>query len=178
MTRTSLAFLLIFTAIRAHAAIPNPVQVTPGHASPPLQSGVSIGGQAGGEFTLIGVHTEPLKDAAERLALVYGDRNGNQQQGGPGYFHVAVDRDGRRVVIDLAQLRRVSVDPQRLTRILMNSKLIESSDMTTDPFDGSTNITLNMRAPVRVRVASETDKSARLILDLEPTASLGKGKSF
>jgi len=177
MTSKCLALVLVFAAFRARA-LPMPVQVAAGRISPPLQSGVSVGGKAGAEFTLIGAQAEPGGQNGERVSFSYGDPFGNQQKGEPGFFHVAVDRDGRRVVIDLAQIRRTAVDPQKLARVLGASKLVESSEMTTDPVDGSTNITLNMKSPVLVRVTASDGGPARLVVELEPVGTAVKGKRF
>ena len=71
--------------------------------------------------------------------------SGKPLTGEPGYFQVALDRDGRRLVIDLSQVTRTGVDPGQLKSALMKSKFVASTDMTMDPHDQSTNLTLTLK---------------------------------
>lgn len=158
----------VFSLSAGAHALPSPLMVKPGRVSAPISSGATIGGQSGTEFSLLGVRAESIDRAGERLTLSYGDRFGQPQPGEPGFFHVAVDRDAKRIVIDLAQITKTAIDPQKLARILSASKLIASSEMTMDPQDGSTNITLNLKTPVQMKVASVANGQAQVVIDLVP----------
>lgn len=150
-------------------ALPAPLLVKPGRVSPPVQNGVTIGGKAADEFSLIGVSAEHVHGGkGERLTLSYGDRHGHPHRGEPGFFHVALDRDAKRIVIDLAQMRKTAVDANGLAKVLSGSKLVASSDITMDPFDGSTNLTLILKQPVKMKVSSEGNNHSRIVFDLQP----------
>ena len=169
------AFAAIFFALSLAQALPAPLQVKPGRISPPMQSGVTIGGQAADEFSLLSVKTEMIDGAGtERMTLGYGDRFGVPVKSEPGFFHVALDRNAQRIVIDLAQMRKTAVDAQKLARTMMMSKYVVSSDITMDPFDGSTNITLITKVPITMKVASmgkEGSEQARILIDIRPSGS-------
>lgn len=157
-------------------AMPTPMQVKPGRISGPIQSGVFIGGQAQDEFSLLSVRNDSASGTlGERVILNFGDRFGAPYKGEPGFFHVVLDRNAQRVVIDLAQMRKTAVDGKKLAQILSKSKNISSSDISMDPFDGSTNITLTMKQPIHIKIGtggvtevkSELD-NARLVIDISP----------
>lgn len=144
-----------------------PLQVRPGRISPPIRAGAIAGGQAEDEFSILGIKTVASGASNERLVISYGDRNGRPIKGEPGFFHVALDRHSKRIIIDLAQVSRTAIDSKDLSRILSSSRLIANSDMTMDPQDGSTNITLTLRAPVQMSVLSEAGQQGRLVIDLQ-----------
>jgi hypothetical protein len=153
-------------------ALPAPLQVKPGRISTPMQSGVTIGGQAADEFSLLSVKTELLGSGnAERMTLSYGDRFGAPIKSEPGFFQVALDRSAQRIVIDLSQMRKTAVDAAQLARTMMLSKYVVSSDITMDPFDGSTNITLLTKVPVKMSVAALGKvglEQAKLQIEIQP----------
>ena len=146
-------------------AAPAPLKVVPGNLTTLLRSGTMAGGEAHqSEISLLAV--ESLKQSqGERLTLSFGDHTGQPLQGKIGYFHIALDRSGKRLVIDLSHIARTAVDPSQLKKILSKSALVDGSDMTMDPSDGSTNITLNFKAPVQLTVRP-TGKDNKLVLDL------------
>jgi hypothetical protein len=149
-------------------AMPSPIKVTPERFSKTILAGALTGGEAAGEFSLLAViearDSSLAKD--EKITMVYGTKLGKTLSGPPGFFHVALDRGGRRIVIDLAQISRTAVDPGQLEKSLSHSKFVASTDMTMDPQDGSTNLTLNLKTPVELSVATET-KNASVVLKLQ-----------
>lgn len=162
------AVLLSLAGSVAWAAKPSSLtQVKPGEVSAPLRTGTITGGQAAEEFSLVNVQTKSVA-GSERIIFSYGDVRGKPVQREPGFFNIVLDRESKRLVIDLAQVNRTAVDPTALRRILSNSKLIAGSDMTMDPQDNSTNLTLNLKKPVQIRVASQSRSEGQLVLELRP----------
>ncbi len=149
--------------------MPSPLHVKPGAISSPLRSSaIANGGQARDEFSLLGVNDSLSADgSAERFTLNYGDRFGKVWKGEPGFFQVALDKTGRRIVIDLSQVTRTGIEPSQLRAILAKSKFVASTDMTMDPQDHTTNLTLILRAPVEVRLSTLHGTKSQLILDLK-----------
>jgi hypothetical protein len=145
-----------------------PIQVKPGKTSPFIGEGVLSGGMAAEEFSLLGVRSEVGRQKSERVILTYGDRLGQPRREEPGFFHIALDRAGRRMVIDLAQVHSTAVDSARLAGELKKSKLVARSEMTIDPFDRSVNITLHFKVPVRLKVSTGKSDGSDVILDLQP----------
>ena len=164
LVSTSLALLL---SASAHA-LPAPMQVKPDRITAPISGGAVAGGQARDVFSLISIKKENASGGVERLVFEYGDAYGKPLQGKePGYFHAALDRGGRRVVIDLAQVPQTAVDPGKLARLLAGSRLVASSDMTMDPHDKSTNVTLNLYRPAKMKVLSRGANPAQVVIELE-----------
>ncbi|MES2962449.1 MAG: hypothetical protein V4760_01070 [Bdellovibrionota bacterium] len=153
---TVLAFGLAF-GLAAHAA-PQPVKVKPGSIAKAVKSGFFAGGEAASEFSLIEATAKRSGDS-ETLVLHYGDLNGQPLRGKPGFFQASLDRDGRRVVVDLSQVSRTAIDPESLRKKLAGWKLVSTIDMTMDPTDLSTNITLILKEPVELAVEASDDKS-------------------
>lgn len=154
----------------------SPLYIKPGSIGPSLASGALTGGAANDEFTLVGVQAQKVAGGSERLVIKYGDRLGRPSANEVGYFHINVDRGGRRVSIDLAQVQRTAIDPKQLAKILAPLKLISSSEMTMDPQDHSTNITLQLKMPVVLKVASgPTGQGGRLVLEMRRLANPSKG---
>lgn len=156
------ALFSLWAGQTAHAAT-KPIHVQPGKVSPSIESGVLTGGQAANGFSLLSVQNEVAQNE-ERIILSYGDHSGAPLAGEPGFFQVALDRNSKRVVLDLAQLNRTAIDPLTLKKILGASQYVVSSDMTMDPHDGSTNITLNLSRPVKIDVVSDPGAQGRVIL--------------
>ena len=137
----------------------------------PLRStGALQGGAAGDEFSLLGVQTAKTA-AGEKVVLNYGDRFGKAVKGEPGYFQIALDKAGQRITIDLSQVTTTGIVPEQLKKVLTASKFVASSDMTMDPHDQSTNITLMLKEPVELTVATEAGAKSKIVLDLKPAAA-------
>ncbi len=162
-----LMLLSVSIANLAHAAN-MPLSVTPNRISAPLTAGSITGGKAADSFTLTKITRENAPNGIEKWSLTYGDRMGRPLVAGPGFFHVSIDRNSRRIVIDLAQVHRTAVEPRQLEQLAKASKLVASSDMIMDPQDHSTNITLTMKTAVSVRVASESTGGGKLVLLVAP----------
>lgn len=167
--RSLFAFISVVTTPLLVAAVPAPLNVVPGKISAPIRSGVLTGGVAGDTFTLTKITRQAGRSGMEKWVLTYGDREGRPVPTGPGFFHVNVDRNGRRVVIDLAQVHKTAVDATQLEKMARTSSLIATTDMIMDPQDRSTNITLNMKSAVAVRVANERSQGGQLVLEISPT---------
>lgn len=166
------AVFSVFFGLGAHAAIPKgPLVVKPGKVSGEFDKGTAIGGKARDELSLLAVRLEPTGNpGSERISLMYGDRFGKPLTGEPGYFHVAVDRKSQRIVIDMSQVQMTAVSPARLASILARSNLVSSSEMTMDPIDGTTNITLQTKVPVKVKVGTAEGDSSRVFIEMSPVA--------
>lgn len=170
-----IALLVFSLSLLAHPssvlALPTPFHVKPGEISSPMRGvGSANGGVAQDELSLLGVETSVVA-TVEKILFNYGDPMGKVLRGAPGFFQVALDRDGRRITIDLSQITRTGIDPIQLKKIMAKSKFVAKSDMTMDPHDQSTNLTFQLNAPVELRVSTDNGARSRVILDLK---GLGK----
>lgn len=161
-----LALAVLFAVHASRAAPGGPITVKPDQVSSPIASGTWVGGRSGEEFSLLSVERSGFRNG-ERLLLTYGDRNGEVLKSTqPGFFHVHLTENGRKLIVDLAQVNRTTVTPQQLAKILSPSPCLSDSDMTMDPHDGSTNMTLVFKEPVRLAVMSRTKGAAQVVLEL------------
>lgn len=167
--RSLLALAALFSVSFAQAA-PSHLVVKPGRASVLSKTGAVVGGVAGEELSLLKIETS-FGESSNKLVLAYGDRTGRVAKGEPGYFNLTLDRDSRRIVIDLAQVTKTGVDPVELKRRLASSKLITSSEMTMDPLDGTTNLTLTTRQSVEVIVETQSSPQAGVVIEIKPTGA-------
>lgn len=151
------------------SAMPSPLHVRPGALSTPLRlNTIANGGQAQDEFSLLSVvDSVGTGGSTERLVLNYGDRFGKVWKGEPGFFQVALEKTGRRIVIDLSQVTRTGIEPSQLRAALAKSKFVATTDMTMDPQDHTTNLTLNLRSAVDVHLSTLKGSKSQVILDLK-----------
>lgn len=167
--RSLLALAAFFSLSFAQAA-PSRLIVKPERASVLTKPGAVVGGVSGEELSLLKIETS-FAETSNKLLLAYGDRTGRVAKGEPGYFNLTLDRDARRIVIDLAQVTKTGVDPLELKRRLASSKLIASSEMTMDPLDGTTNLTLTARHAVDVIVSTQTSPQAAVVIEIKPAGA-------
>ncbi len=160
--------LMLFGALETASALPRPIALQPGKISAPIASGVLTGGRADEEFTLLKITREAARGGIEKWTILYGDRQGKPIQQQPGYYHLTVDRNSRRLVLDLAQVYKTAVDRKQLEKMTKASTVVAASEMVMDPQDRSTNLTLNMKSAVEVRVSAEESDEGKLVLLMKP----------
>lgn len=176
----AMAWLL---ASLGQAAIPPrpKVEILPLQANAWLRSGAAIGGQAAAdELSLLRVERKARADGGERVILHYGDKAGRPLRAQPGYFHLAIDRTGRRLSVDLAQVGRTAVDRRDLEKIFAGSRLVAGSDIVMDPVDGSTHLAFALRSASEAHAMVEPGgdgEAARVAIDYRPaTTAAGAAK--
>ena len=154
-------------------AVKPAVIVLPMAAGEWMREGAAIGGQAAtDELSLLKVERSVRtanEGGGERIAISYGDKSGRPLRSTPGYFHITLDRDGRRLAVDLAQVARTAVDRADLEALFAKSSLIESTDIVMDPLDGSTHVSFALRSSVEAFAKAELQKGdALLAIEVRP----------
>ncbi len=144
-------------------------------------TGIFQGGESGRAYSLLDIKRQPSKNkgaAVERFSLLYGDEVGRRILGKTGYFHISLEKNPDRLVIDLSQVQKTAIDEKQLAAIFKNSELISGTQMTMDPEDLSTNITLYLRDQVRARVKTNTDskKPGQVYVDIIKRNPKGKSQ--
>ncbi len=139
-----------------------------------------MGGSLGsGEVSLLALDRKfNPKQKTERIFLSFGDGKGYPRST-LGYYHIAVESDPPRIVLDLSRMQKTAVSELAIREIFKGSAFIESTVLTMDPEDHSTNLTL--RLSQAVEVASVERRSprggAQLVLALRPTGRAAKDGS-
>lgn len=134
-----------------------------------LSHGVFYGGEADRGFSLVDLRRHfSTKDQIERIVLELGDEKG-QPTKKIGYFQVSVNKELKRVDIDLAQMRGALVDQKKLETMFAKSPLVKSAKINYDPEDLGIVIQLQLASSADVEVfkVPAKDKSGRIILDIK-----------
>ena len=175
-TIPSIILMLYISAMsNIAAAVPAKTLLRPQKLGTYIAAGSIIGGNAGKLFSLLRVQRMSLAGGVERLILTYGDQDGVPLKTQPGYFHLSLDQAGERLVLDLSQVLKTAVDQRDLIKELKGSHLVAKTDMSMDPQDGTTNITLFMKVPVEMKAQVDLtteDKQNQLMIDIRPVARL------
>jgi hypothetical protein len=151
---------IAFAAIPSKTPAPKPTKVLTG-------TGASTGGLAGSGFSLTNVALATMSKK-ERLILDIGDLTGAPVKGYPGYYHVELQENPRRVVIDLAQTPNIFIDEKTVQSRLKSSKYISSSSLLLDPSDQTLSLILNLKKDTKVQVFQVPGKKGpgRVVVDL------------
>lgn len=129
-----------------------------------LTEGAFIGGESGKGFTLLNVKRQATRSGKlERIIFEIGDHEGRELSGKepPGFFHVQIQKNPARVIVDFSQMQKSSVDNLRLQEIFRQSNLIKDSTIVMDPTDGSTNISFALNQPVKVLTFQDNTRKYR-----------------
>ena len=140
-------------------------------AAPSLEligRGKVIGGEAGKGFSLLKVSRSPLK-SGERWVLSLGNERGEVKKGKPGYYHVELDSEKRKINIDLSQLQLSKVSEDQLRQIVSSSQFIAAPKMRKDPLDQTLNLEFDLKKNPRVRVyqVAGVKGTSRIVIDLK-----------
>jgi hypothetical protein len=131
---------------------------------------VFMGGRAEKLQSLMRVRRiHSTKVGLERVILDLGSED-YRPMAESGYFHVSVDGNNSRVVIQLSQMSKTLTNEQQLRKVFAKSKFVKSVDFTVDPEDSTGTVVLNLKKPMKAEVFSLSGKkkqTARLILDLK-----------
>lgn len=162
--------VFLFSSLNAHSASPFKKSLSK-KTGKYISEGVIIGGRVGKGYTLLNIRRSFSKKARmERVVLDIGDLKGKPILGEVNYFHVSVDRDLSRVVVDLSQVAHSGVDQAKLLKLFKQSPNVRSVEITYDPEDVSTNLVLMMKRPTFVEVfqLSEPNAPGRIVIDMKP----------
>jgi hypothetical protein len=135
-----------------------------------LTSGVVIGGQAGAGFTLLNVRRESSnKLAMERIIFDIGDRDGQPLLNRLGYYHISVEKNPSRIIVDLSQVAKSKVSEMDLARLFSKSPFVQKVEMSMEPEDNSAKIVLLTKEPVAAEIfeMQSAKKASRIVIDLK-----------
>lgn len=157
-------FLLATSSLSVGAALPPAAKPQPDKIM--FKSGVQTGGIAGSGFTLMDMKKTALKDR-ERLIIDIGDLYGDPIKGAPGYFHVQVQDNPSRVVIDFAQMQSAKMDESMINKSIAGSPYVKSAKLLLDPEEKTTSLILDLKKNVKVKVyqVPGSKTTSKVVLD-------------
>lgn len=157
---------LLFLAIELPAAVKK-ATITPSRIL--RGSGSLTGGQAGQPLGLLDIKNTVSKKA-ERIALQFGRADLQPLNGVVGYYHVELSKNPPRLAIELPLTMGSKLDEKDVLRKLEKSKHVKKAMMSFDRVSQSTNLILQLKSPVMVRLTRVENPKApgQLVVDLMP----------
>jgi hypothetical protein len=138
-----------------------------------LQYGTIIGGETGRGstgYSLLDVRRIfAAKEKIERVLIDFGDGDGKPLRGQPGYYHVSIEKDQMRVVIDLSQMLGSKINQEKVRDIFRGSPLVQEARINYDPVDSNITLQLLLKKKVLLEVFQlpSKDKPSRVVIDLK-----------
>jgi hypothetical protein len=134
-----------------------------------MKNGVFFGGEGGRGFSLTDMrHKYSPKDGIERIVLEMGDEKGLPTQQ-LGYFQVSVNKELKRVDIDLQQMRGAKIDQKKIETLFAKSPIVKTAKINYDPEDQGIIIQLQLVATADVEVfkVPSAGKAGRIVVDMK-----------
>jgi hypothetical protein len=140
-------------------------------ALPPRQElvgrGKVVGGEAGKGFSLLKV-SKAKTQKGERWVLNIGNEKGQAKKGRPGYYHVELNSQKKKLSVDLSQLHLSKVTEAQLRKVIATSQFITSPKLKSDPMDQTLNMEFELKKNPKVKVyqVSGVKGTSRIVIDL------------
>lgn len=136
-----------------------------------ITEGVYTGGTITTPLSLLTVRRHYAKTAqVERVFLDLGDALGEPLKNGVGHYHVGIEKNPSRVVVDLNQVMRSGISEEQLRKSFEKSTYVKAVSLRFDPEEKVTTLVLDMKKPVGVEVVEmpSKTKASRLVVDIKP----------
>lgn len=131
-----------------------------------LQQGAFYGGAAQRPSTLLEIRSKySANSKVERVVLAIGDKDLKPLNDSLGPFHVAIEKQPKRIVVDLGSVAQSKLNEQQIKKSLAQSPFVKDVIAIQDPEDNSLSLILNLKKNVALEVL-ERDQG-RLVLDLK-----------
>lgn len=163
---TLLAFSTIFTVSSLSSFAALPPAKGPRYL---IGEGTIIGGQAGGIFSIRNFELMNVAELkAERLVVELGNAKGLPVKGMPTYYHVDLEKNPQRIIIDFSQTASTSISEEQIRKALAKSQFIKSAELTHDPSDNSMDLILYPKQNVKLRVMQVIGEktSAKVVMEM------------
>lgn len=143
-------------------------------------AGIATGGQAGQTLGLMDIrHTNQAKSSAERIILDFGKSNLQPLNGVVGYYHAELQQSPPRLAVELPLTLGSKVSETEVLKRLSKSRSIKRALITFDRTSQSTNLVLQFKKPMMVRLSQVQSPKApgKLIVDLMPLEAQTKASA-
>jgi hypothetical protein len=166
---TLLLFLLLLPNVKARAAIPVRQAGAEKHDRY-LDAGVFVGGHDQGPMNLLNVrHSIQGAEKMERLVFDMGQDSNDSISGRPGFFHISVQKNPRRVVIDFEDLSHSRVTAEQMSKLLEKSPHFSKVRFYADSKYRNLTIEMPLKEPAKIEVFELVGqgKPGRIVLDVK-----------
>lgn len=148
----------LFFVLKAKALAPKNAPYKP--QGPFFSQGSQQGGRSLAASSIVNLEfLKSKKRKHEALVFKFGDVLLRERPGLASYFQVVLDRSGRQIVIDLAEVQRFGVNRQTIDARLRRSEMIESHRWLYDPLAPSTQLILKFKQPISFRAHQRLSKT-------------------
>ena len=132
-----------------------------------MELGVFVGGHSQPKLILLNVRHSLTGNGQERIVLDMGEGLEERPVDRPGFFHISIQKNPRRVVIDLENTEKAKVTAQQVTRLLKKSPYFSKADFYSDHRSKNLTIELSLknRAQIEVFELVSIGKSGRIVID-------------
>lgn len=161
-------FTLLLGINKASSSIPKTSTYVPKVKSF-IAEGSFRGGLSGDGFSILAIkRVYSTSGNSERFIFEVGDRAGAALKGKLGYYHAQLFKNPSELSLDFSQMHRSKVSSTQLKKLIKTSKIVETAQMVLDKQDGSTNVQMRFKYPVKMRVFSLAPKkqTPKLIVDI------------
>lgn len=132
-----------------------------------LENGVFIGGFDQGTLSLLNVrHSFQKQSKLERIVFDLAKDDGKPAER-PGFFHVSVQRNLNRVVIDLENIGRTKVTAAQVTRLFQKAHYFSAARFYYDSRTRNLTVEMSTKNKPKVEVFElvTSGKPGRIVLD-------------
>lgn len=138
-----------------------------------IEDGVIYGGQAGVGYSLMDIRRfYSGKDRIERLIFEMGNERG-QPSKNLGYFQVNLNKNLRRIDVDLSQMRGAALDQKKIADLFKASPFVQNVKMNYDPEDRAILMQVFLKQNVEMEVFQipAQNKFSRIAIDMRKVAN-------
>jgi hypothetical protein len=141
-----------------------------------ITSGVFVGGRDQGKASMVALrHGISSELGIERLVIDTAalEKTGSARPlnvpGRPGFFHVSVQENPRRLLIELEGVVKTQVSPRKLLTETKKSEFLGAPVLFVDSINQSTTIEIPMtkKAQVEVFELANPEKPGRIVIDIK-----------
>jgi hypothetical protein len=142
----------------------------PAKRSDYILEGAFYGGIAQKPTTLLNIRSKySAKSHIQRFVFDLGDAQLKPLRSGLGAFHVALEKDPRRLVVDLSYVTQSALTNDKIEKIFAGSEFVKHVSAIQDPEDASVSLILDLSRAVAAEVYQKDrpGQPARLVIDLK-----------
>lgn len=132
-------------------------------------NGVIVGGDSRAYLSLLNLRAQSsVRQGVDRIVFDFGDKEFSGLSGAPGSYHIEYRKDQNQLIITFHQALHWKFENYEVKDKLKKAQFIQSSQFEFDRLGQASVLTLDLKAPVEVRVREIPGEkmAARLMIDL------------
>lgn len=134
------------------------------------ERGVFIGGYDRGLQFLLGMRKNFDKESkVERVVLEMAPQ-GRLKTERPGFFHISVQKNPQRIIVDLQNVSSSKVDEDKLKKLFKTSEYLGELKIYDDHFTKNLTLEIPLKSQAKVEVfeLAGVGQPGRLVIDVKP----------